>query len=334
MDHVRKAFGEEADLYEVLGLKDRDDVENPAKLRKAYFRKALVWHPDKTKEKDAELAKEKFQAISFAYEILKNPAKRSEYNETGHVDEGDADDDSNDGARKDWKEYFDRIFGKVTTSKIDQFALKYKCSEEEQRDVMKEYKKFKGDLVKMLEYVMLSEPRDAKRWVDDYITPAIQAKDVPDYSDKIEASMKKIDKKIEAENKKKSKSKKAKGNKKPESDEESEDEEMSDGDSEATETESVEEAPPVKNKKKSNEKVAAKKGKPTKAKVAKKRGKGNKEEDLYAMIQANKAKRSGDLPANLGARYGVQMDDEDDDPMNDKEFEAIQQRMAKKKKAR
>jgi curved DNA-binding protein CbpA len=45
MDHVRKAFGESADLYEALGLKDRDEAENPAKLRKAYFRKALLYHP-------------------------------------------------------------------------------------------------------------------------------------------------------------------------------------------------------------------------------------------------------------------------------------------------
>lgn len=324
MDHVRKAFGEDADLYEILGLPSRDDAENPAKLRKAYFRSALLFHPDKTKERDTGLAKEKFQAISFAYEILKNDGKRAEYNETGHVDEGD-DDDSNDGAQKDWKEYFDRIFGKVTTSKIDQFALKYKCSEEEQRDVLKEYKKFKGDLVKMLEYVMLSEPLDAKRWVEDYIKPAIQDGEVFDYEDKIQASLKKIDKKIEAEQKQKTSKKE---NKKPEPD----GEEMSDDDSDATETESEEEAPPTKKKKMAGKKVTVTKAKPSKAKVSK-RGKGSKDGDLVAMIQSNKAKRSGDLFASLGARYGVKMD-EDDDPLNDEEFEKIQAKMTKKKNTR
>lgn len=341
MDHIRKAFGEDVDLYQVLGLKDRDEAEDPAKLRKAYFRKALVYHPDKTKEKDAEVAKEKFQAISFAYQVLKNPEKRAEYNDTGHVDEEGDDEDNDNGAKKNWKDYFDLIFGKVSTSKIDAFALKYKCSEEEQRDVLSEYKKWKGDLVKMLEYVMLSEPLDAKRWVEDYIKPAIAAGTVPDYDATLKKSLKKLEAKIEKEQKKskKSKGKSKKENKKPESsDEESEECEAAADDSDATETDEDEEeviASPVgKNKKKGTaaaKKVSAQKAKPTKAKVSKKKKGG--EDDLFAMIQANQAKRAGNVFASLGARYGVDME-EDDDPLGDEEFEKIQSRLNKKKRSR
>lgn len=348
MNHIRKAFGEEADLYNVLGLKNRDEAEDPAKLRKAYFRKALVYHPDKTKEKDPEVSKEKFQAISFAYNVLKNAEKRAEYNETGHVgdDNEDEDDETNDGGKKNWKDYFDLIFGKVSTSQIDAFAMKYKCSDEEQRDVIAEYKKWSGDLQKMLEYVMLSEPLDAKRWIEDYIKPAIAAGTVPDYEATLQKSMKKLDAKILKEQKKlnsKKKGKSKKENKKPDSDEESEDscDVVAQADSDATETESEEEviASPVaaekNNKKKasvSKTKVSPRKGKPTKAKVSKK-GNNKKEGDLFAMIQANQAKRAGGVFASLGARYGVDME-EDDDPLGDEEFEKIQSRLNKKKRSR
>lgn len=342
MNHIRQAFGEDADLYDVLGLKDRDEAEDPAKLRKAYFRKALKYHPDKTQAEDA---KEKFQAISFAYEVLKNPGRRAEYNETGHVDEegGDDDDDDENGAKKDWKDYFDTIFGKISTSQIDAFKVKYKCSEEERRDVLAEYKKWKGNLVKMLEFVMLSEPLDAKRWVEDYIKPACENGEVPNHDAAIKKSLKKLEAKIEKEQKKiNDKSKKE--NKKPESDEDDDDESydcdvVAEPDDDATETESDEEevvASPVAQKKKKGapaKKAKAQKAKPSKAKPSKKKSKGGNEGDLFAMIQANAAKRAGGVMRNLGARYGVAMD-EDDDPLGDDEFEKIQARLKKNKRSR
>ncbi|CAB9517367.1 DnaJ homolog subfamily C member 9 [Seminavis robusta] len=351
MNNIKETFGEAADLYSVLGLKNRDDAENAAKLRKAYFRKALVYHPDKTKEKNAEVAKAKFQAISFAYQVLKNPEKRAEYNDTGHVDE-EHDDDNEDvnaanAGGNNWKDYFDLIFGKLTTNKIDQFALKYKCSEEEQRDVLQRYKEFKGDLNKMLEFVMLSNPVDCRRWLEDYIKPAIASGSVPDYNDMIQKSLKKVEKKIEKEQKKQQEKKKAaktaksksaskKENQNPASsseEEEEEEEEMTDED--ATETESEDEEPvkatPAKSKKKagpasSNKKRKATKAKPTKAK------KKSKEDDLVAMIQANQSKRSGAaFFSDMAARYGAKMDE---DPLGDDEFENIQARLKKNKRSR
>jgi DnaJ homolog subfamily C member 9 len=307
-----------------------------------------VYHPDKTTEKNSEVAKSKFQAISLAYQVLKNPDKRAEYNESGHVDEEDDDDedDTMRGATKNWKDYFDLIFGKLTTSKIDQFALKYKCSEEEQNDVLKHYKQFKGDLNKMLEFVMLSEPVDAKRWLEDYIQPAIDKGTVPDYKDMIQKSLQKVQKKIEKEQQKKQNNKSASNKKKcrnPASDEDEDEEDAEEEDAEemtdddATETESEGEAvsspPPKKKNGKTNTLPAkqsnATKAKPTKAKVNKKKAK-SKEDDLVAMIQAKHSKRSGDaFFAGMAAKYGAQMDD---DPLGDDEFEKIQSRLNKKKK--
>ena len=59
--------------YEVLGVqKDATDSE----IRKAYYRLAREWHPDKNKSPDAE---EMFKKIGGANEILSDPNKRSAY---------------------------------------------------------------------------------------------------------------------------------------------------------------------------------------------------------------------------------------------------------------
>ena len=79
-----------------------------------------------------------------------------------------------------------RIFGKVTAEDIDKFEAQYKCSEEEERDVLRYYKQFKGDLNKMLECVMLSQEIDKNRWIEDYIMPAIKRGDTKHYREAME----------------------------------------------------------------------------------------------------------------------------------------------------
>ncbi|KAK3856240.1 hypothetical protein Pcinc_037423 [Petrolisthes cinctipes] len=61
--------------YEILGvtLKANDDD-----LKKAYRKMALQWHPDKNPDKSEE-AKEQFQLIQAAYEILSDPQERAFY---------------------------------------------------------------------------------------------------------------------------------------------------------------------------------------------------------------------------------------------------------------
>jgi molecular chaperone DnaJ len=73
------------DYYEVLGL-GRDAAEDD--IKKAYRKLALQYHPDKNPgNKDAE---EKFKEATEAYEVLKDPQKRSTYDRYGHAGLGGA----------------------------------------------------------------------------------------------------------------------------------------------------------------------------------------------------------------------------------------------------
>lgn len=65
------------DYYAILGVKkdaSADDIKN------AYRRLARKYHPDVSKEKDAE---EKFKEMAEAYETLKDPEKRAAYDQLG-----------------------------------------------------------------------------------------------------------------------------------------------------------------------------------------------------------------------------------------------------------
>jgi molecular chaperone DnaJ len=68
------------DYYEVLGL-NRGAGED--EIKKAYRKLALQYHPDKNPgNKEAE---EKFKEATEAYEVLKDPQKRSTYDQFGHA---------------------------------------------------------------------------------------------------------------------------------------------------------------------------------------------------------------------------------------------------------
>ena len=78
------------DLYELLGV-SRADAEAEdwrARLKRAYRRLALLYHPDKNPA-DPEAAAAKFLEISEAYRVLSDDARRREYDATGRA--GDAD---------------------------------------------------------------------------------------------------------------------------------------------------------------------------------------------------------------------------------------------------
>ncbi len=70
------------DYYEILGLKKG---ASDAEIRAAYKRLAKKYHPDISKEKNAE---EKFKEIQEAYSVLSDPQKRQAYDSFGHGFEG------------------------------------------------------------------------------------------------------------------------------------------------------------------------------------------------------------------------------------------------------
>lgn len=69
---------EEEDYYKILGISKTASVEE---IKKAYHKKALETHPDKTGGKTAD----QFKKISEAYEVLSDSDKRKQYDMFGKV---------------------------------------------------------------------------------------------------------------------------------------------------------------------------------------------------------------------------------------------------------
>ena len=65
------------DYYEILGLTRSAD---PDEVKKAYRKLARKFHPDVSKEKNAE---EKFKEVQEAYEVLRDSDKRAAYDQLG-----------------------------------------------------------------------------------------------------------------------------------------------------------------------------------------------------------------------------------------------------------
>jgi curved DNA-binding protein len=65
------------DYYETLGVSRTASADD---IKKAYRRLARKFHPDVSKEKDAEA---KFKQVQEAYEVLKDPEKRAAYDQLG-----------------------------------------------------------------------------------------------------------------------------------------------------------------------------------------------------------------------------------------------------------
>jgi curved DNA-binding protein len=65
------------DYYKVMGVA-RDATE--AQIKQAYRKLARKYHPDVSKEKDAEA---RFKEVQEAYEVLKDTEKRAAYDQLG-----------------------------------------------------------------------------------------------------------------------------------------------------------------------------------------------------------------------------------------------------------
>ena len=63
------------DYYEVLGV---DKSASESEIKKAYRKMAIKYHPDKNPN-DVELATQKFNEISEAFEVLSDTQKRKQY---------------------------------------------------------------------------------------------------------------------------------------------------------------------------------------------------------------------------------------------------------------
>jgi curved DNA-binding protein len=107
------------DYYKVMGV-PRDATE--AQIKQAYRKLARKYHPDVSKEKNAEA---RFKEVGEAYEVLKSPEKRAAYDQLGQgprpgedfrppPDWGSGFEFSGAGAgagRGDYSDFFESLFG-------------------------------------------------------------------------------------------------------------------------------------------------------------------------------------------------------------------------------
>jgi curved DNA-binding protein len=106
------------DYYQVMGVA-RDATE--AQIKQAYRKLARKYHPDVSKEKDAEA---RFKEVGEAYEVLKTPEKRAAYDQLGRNHPAGEDfrpppDWNKDfefsgagrGGNADYSDFFESLFG-------------------------------------------------------------------------------------------------------------------------------------------------------------------------------------------------------------------------------
>jgi len=109
------------DYYEIIGV---DKTATQAEIKRAYKKLARKYHPDVSKEANAESL---FKELGEAYEVLKDPEKRSAYDQLGQnwkagqdfktPPEWDAGFEFNGGGftgadDKDYSDFFESLFGR------------------------------------------------------------------------------------------------------------------------------------------------------------------------------------------------------------------------------
>jgi len=92
------------DYYEVRGVQKNASSDE---IKSAFRRLARQYHPDVSKEPDAE---EKFKEINEAYGVLSDPQKRSQYDRFGHAGVGDMGGMNYDFTG-DFADLFEGLFG-------------------------------------------------------------------------------------------------------------------------------------------------------------------------------------------------------------------------------
>src|SRR5207342_1148178 len=100
------------DYYKILGV---ERTANEEQIKKAYRKLARKYHPDVSKEKDAE---EKFKEVSEAYEVLKDAEKRKAYDTMGYYQPG-----QDFRPPPDWEQQFHSSGGFQDLDETDLFDL-------------------------------------------------------------------------------------------------------------------------------------------------------------------------------------------------------------------
>ena len=100
------------DYYQIMGVQ-RDATQD--EIKRAYRKLARKYHPDVSKEKNAEI---KFKEVGEAYEVLKDPEKRAAYDQLGKNWQAGQDF----RPPPDWNQGFEFHGGGFTEADASQFS--------------------------------------------------------------------------------------------------------------------------------------------------------------------------------------------------------------------
>ena len=100
------------DYYQILGVPREASQDD---IKRAYRKLARKYHPDVSKEKDAEA---RFKEVGEAYEVLKDPEKRAAYDQVGKQWKAGQDFHP----PPDWNQDFDFKGGGFTDADLGQFS--------------------------------------------------------------------------------------------------------------------------------------------------------------------------------------------------------------------
>lgn len=100
------------DYYEIMGV-ERNSTQD--EIKRAYRKLARKYHPDVSKEPDAEA---RFKEVGEAYEVLKDPEKRTAYDQLGANWKAGQDFHP----PPDWDQGFEFHGGGFTSADTEQFS--------------------------------------------------------------------------------------------------------------------------------------------------------------------------------------------------------------------
>lgn len=127
---------------------------------------------------EREAAHSRFQEIAFAYAILSDERRRKRYDTTGNTSE--SLELEVDGFN--WFDWYKTLWADMVTGrKISDFETSYKHSEEERQGILIAYKISQGDLDKIFNSVMLSNPLEDEDRFRKILNDAIAAGEVEAY---------------------------------------------------------------------------------------------------------------------------------------------------------
>ncbi|KAL3927294.1 MAG: hypothetical protein SGBAC_013143 [Bacillariaceae sp.] len=198
---VSSAFGDNACLYrDVLKCATK---ATSSELRKAYHKRALLYHPDKQQKDSSESrvqeAKLKFQALSATYKVLSIPSQRALYDSTGRFptsandgcgDPSGASSTAHNSNRKraqqnkntdEWVRFYQSVFQDMMDAGSNFDRNEYCGSKQEQEDVKKYYQLCKGNRSKMMSCIVQAEGDDFDRWWKSIIKPSIEMGDIESF---------------------------------------------------------------------------------------------------------------------------------------------------------